>query len=64
MNNAIKHLLCEENGVTAVEWALLSGLIAIVVVAAVLGVGVETKGIIDRVSNCVSTAVHGSLQGC
>ncbi|MGH8440221.1 MAG: Flp family type IVb pilin [Pseudomonas sp.] len=55
MNN----LVAFEDAVTAIEYALLGALIAVVILGAVTLVGSKTLGLWDMVSRCVEAAAGG-----
>lgn len=60
MNKYCRHLikfLLEEDGVTAMEYALLGALIAIVIVGAVTGVGLNVQALFLNVADQVETVV-------
>ena len=48
-----------DDGVTAMEYALLGGLIAVVIVVAVAGVGTSVNGLFTFVANQVASTVPG-----
>jgi Flp pilus assembly pilin Flp len=52
----IKFLLCDRRGATAVEYALILGLVALVIMVAVGDVGIETRRLWDDVANKVGAA--------
>lgn len=54
--NFIKNFIREEDGVTAIEYALIASLIAIAIVTAVTGVGTKLKGLFDAVAAAIKTA--------
>lgn len=56
---AMKSFLQEETGVTAIEYALLAALIAIVVVGSVTATGNSLLGLWTAVSDAVAAAVGG-----
>lgn len=56
---AIQRFLSEDNGVTAIEYALLGGLIAMVIITAVGGVGQSLDTIYLYVANKVSAVAAG-----
>ena len=56
MKNPIQRFLHSEQGVTAIEYALLGGLIAVVIVAAVSTVGSQLSGIFTYVKDQVVAA--------
>lgn len=49
----LKEWLDTDAGVTALEYALMGALIAVVIVSAVAFVGTEVKAAYDYVANCV-----------
>lgn len=55
----IARLLGDQDGVTAIEYALIAALIAIAVVGGVTLVGIELQGMYDRICNAVSGALGG-----
>ena len=57
-----KGLLRDQSGVSAIEYALLAGLIAVVIIVAVASVGVGVRGLYENVSDHV-TAVTGGGSG-
>lgn len=60
MNKYRRHLilfLLEEDGVTAMEYALLGALIAIVIVVAVTGVGMNVQALFLNVADQVEAVV-------
>ena len=52
-----------EAGVTAIEYALLAALIALVIVGSVTTVGTNLKAVFTRVSTSISSATHGGGHG-
>lgn len=52
--------LSEEHGVTAIEYALLGALIAVVIVVAVASVGTNLNALYEDVAGKVSNAISGS----
>lgn len=56
---AMKSLQQEEAGVTAIEYALLAALIAIVVVGSVTSTGNSLLGLWTAVSGAIAAAVSG-----
>jgi pilus assembly protein Flp/PilA len=53
--NSIKNFINDESGVTAIEYALIAALIAVVIIAAVRTLGTKIAAIF--------TSVKGSLDG-
>ena len=52
-----------ERGASAVEYALLVGLIAAVIAGAVLILGNDIKGVFTQTSSCVSSATAANCPG-
>lgn len=52
-------LVASEDAVTAIEYALLGALIAVVILGAVTLVGSKTLGLWNLVSRCVEAAAGG-----
>lgn len=57
---AMQSAMRDEAGVTAIEYALLAALIAIVVVGSITAVGTSLNGLWTTVSDAVTAAVAGS----
>lgn len=53
-------LIFSEEGVTAIEYALLSSLIAVIILTAVTTVGSQLLALWNRISNCVTFAVDNT----
>ena len=58
------HLLRDEGAVTAIEYGLLAGLIAVVIIVAVLMAGQALTGIFTYVASCISGAMVTPPTGC
>lgn len=56
MKNATQRFLQSEHGVTAIEYALLGGLIAVVIVAAVTAVGTRLNDLFTYVKDQIVSA--------
>ncbi|RJG03659.1 Flp family type IVb pilin [Noviherbaspirillum sedimenti] len=56
----LRNLVASEDAVTAIEYALLAALIAVVILGSVTLVGSRTLDLYQRVSNCVDFAVTGN----
>lgn len=56
---AMQSAMREEEGVTAIEYALLAALIAIVILTSVTAVGSSLLGLFTAVSNAVAAAASG-----
>ncbi|SHF43799.1 pilus assembly protein Flp/PilA [Lampropedia hyalina DSM 16112] len=55
MTNFIKNFLQDEEGATAIEYGLIAGLIAVVIIAAVTALGTEIKTVFEN----IGTAIEG-----
>ena len=55
MTNFIKNFLQDEEGATAIEYGLIAGLIAVVIIAAVTALGTEIKTVFEK----IGTAIKG-----
>jgi pilus assembly protein Flp/PilA len=49
-----------EEGVTAIEYALIAALIAVVIIVAVTALGLSVSGTFDTIETAVSSASSGS----
>ncbi|MFB9122894.1 Flp family type IVb pilin [Paraburkholderia dipogonis] len=56
MKNTIKKFLREEDGVAAIEYGLLAGLIAVAIIATVTTMGTNLKAVFTTISNKLATA--------
>jgi pilus assembly protein Flp/PilA len=52
----LKRFLRDEDGVTAIEYGLIAGLIAVFMIAAVTSVGVEVGNVFDAVKGALDKA--------
>lgn len=59
-HHPLENLLADEAGVTAIEYALLSSLIVVVILGAVGAVGSSVLSLWRLVSNCVTFAATGA----
>ena len=55
--NFIKKFVREEDGVTAIEYALIAALIAVAIIAAVTLVGTNLKLVFAKISTALTTAI-------
>jgi len=55
-----RELVIHEDGITAIEYALLGALIVVVIVGSVALVGAKTFSMWNMVANCVSKATTGA----
>ncbi|KWF57864.1 pilus assembly protein [Burkholderia pseudomultivorans] len=55
MKAIIKRFLKEEDGVTAIEYGLIAGLIAVAIIASVSAIGTNLGSMFSNISTCVST---------
>ncbi|MFM0352160.1 Flp family type IVb pilin [Paraburkholderia nemoris] len=56
MKNTIQRFLREEDGVAAIEYGLLAGLIAVAIIATVTTMGTNLKAVFTTISNKLATA--------
>ncbi len=56
MKTLFVRLLKDESGVTAIEYGLIAGLIAVVIIAAVTAVGVQLSGIFNVIAADLAAA--------
>lgn len=61
LRKALKSFLHEEACVTAMEFALLGSLIAVVIIGAVTGVGQNVQALFSNVADQVIAAVSNAL---
>jgi len=67
MSTALKKFWQDESGVTAIEYGLIAGLLAVVVIAAVTAAGGNLSAIFSLVCNKLNgavTASGGTAVGC
>ena len=50
----VGHFLKDESGATAIEYAVIAGMLSIVIVAAVQGLGSKLKGTFTSVQNAIN----------
>ena len=58
MNNfftEIRKLMCDEEGVTMIEYGLIAALIAIAVITTVFAIGTNLNTLFEKVKNCVTS---------
>jgi pilus assembly protein Flp/PilA len=53
MNKLISRFVKDESGATAIEYGLIAGLIAVVIIAAVTAVGGELKGTFEALDSAL-----------
>ncbi|MBI3710341.1 MAG: Flp family type IVb pilin [Proteobacteria bacterium] len=51
----LKQLRGDKSGVTAIEYGLIAGAIAVAIIAAVIAVGGDVKGMFDKTHTSLST---------
>jgi pilus assembly protein Flp/PilA len=51
--NGIRRFVADESGATAIEYGMMVALIAIVIIVAVAGIGVELDKVYDKVLDCL-----------
>jgi pilus assembly protein Flp/PilA len=52
--NSIKNFINDESGVTAIEYAMIAALIAVVIVAAVRSLGTKVSSLFTSVTTAIS----------
>ncbi|RQZ09949.1 Flp family type IVb pilin [Burkholderia sp. Bp9031] len=55
MKALIKRFLKEEDGVTAIEYGLIAGLIAVAIIGAVSGLGTDLSSTFTKIGTCMTT---------
>lgn len=50
MRQAIEQFVRDEEGATAIEYGLIAGLIAVVIILAVTNVGARVRGVFDAIA--------------
>jgi pilus assembly protein Flp/PilA len=63
MRKMLQRLLSEEHGATAIEYGLIAGLIAVVVIGALTVTGTSLKGVFEKVSGELETVAGSSSSG-
>lgn len=53
MTNFIKNFLQDEEGATAIEYGLIAGLIAVVIIAAVTALGTNIREVFTDISDAI-----------
>lgn len=53
--NFIKKFLREEDGVTAIEYALIAALVAVAIITGATALGTQLNGIFQRLASCMQT---------
>jgi pilus assembly protein Flp/PilA len=56
----VKQFLCEEDGVTAIEYGLIAALIAVVIIGGVQLAGTNLQGVFSFVAGKLTTGAGGS----
>ncbi|OHV79776.1 Flp family type IVb pilin [Ensifer sp. LCM 4579] len=56
MKNLLVRFVRNESGATAIEYGLIAGLIAVVIIGAVTTVGTDVSGVFDSIANALPTA--------
>jgi pilus assembly protein Flp/PilA len=55
IHTSVAHFLSDEQGATAIEYGLLAGLIAVVIIVAVTAIGTNLKAVFKMVGDCLAT---------
>ena len=58
--DVFKRLVNEEEGADATEYALMLGLVALAIIAAVIGLGSDLKNAFNNIANTVANNTSGS----
>ena len=53
--NFITKFICEEDGVTAIEYGLIAALIAVVIIVGVTAIGVNLETTFLKIADCVKS---------
>ncbi|AFQ48335.1 Flp family type IVb pilin [Burkholderia cepacia] len=61
MKSIIKRFLKEENGVTAIEYGLIAGLVAVAIIAGVSSLGGNLNSMFSTIGTCVSAVGSSSV---
>ncbi|MGU7812615.1 Flp family type IVb pilin [Burkholderia sp. AW49-1] len=65
MKALIKRFLKEEDGVTAIEYGLIAGLVAVAIIAGVSSLGTNLNSMFSTIGTCVSTVgSSGAAAAC
>ncbi|WP_172642474.1 Flp family type IVb pilin [Azoarcus sp. KH32C] len=51
----VKKFICDENGVTAIEYGLIAALIAVVIIASVRAVGTNLQDVFTAISTALAS---------
>lgn len=52
--NLIKNLVCEENGVTAIEYGLIAALVSVAIIAGATATGTSLNDLFQRLGDCIA----------
>jgi pilus assembly protein Flp/PilA len=63
MRNFLKRLLSEDRGATAIEYGLIAGLIAVVIIGALTVTGTSLKSVFENVSGQLETVAGSGGSG-
>ncbi|WP_322009470.1 Flp family type IVb pilin [Paraburkholderia sp. J12] len=56
MNKLIKHFIKSEDGVTALEYGLIAGLVALMIVAGLTNIGTSLQTTFSKIATAVASA--------
>ena len=56
MLTQIKNFWNDESGATAIEYGLIAGLIAVIIIGALTAIGTSLNGLFQKISDAVSSA--------
>ena len=57
---SIRRLIGDRKGVTAIEYGLIAGAIAVAIIASVLTLGSDITGLFERTASAIGTVAPGS----
>ena len=61
IKTAFRKFWYDQNGATAVEYALIAGLVSVAVIAGASLLGVNVGGLFTRIAGCMSNPVSGCM---
>ena len=61
IKSALNKFWYDQNGATAVEYALIAGLVSVAVIAGASLLGVNVGGLFTRIAGCMANPVAGCM---
>ena len=61
IKTALTQFWCDENGATAIEYALIAALISVAVIAGASALGVNIGGLFTKIAGCMLNPVAGCM---